>query len=252
MGKKWFMFLVLITVLGVAIYAAAASSQLYIYEAGSSGSYTYNLLLNSGIWLMLVAAGLGIIFGAALARTTGIEKPSQRQGAEAFFNEWDMSFCILGSLILMVTGFMVGGIWSPRLVTPGATGFALNLHFMGIVILLFGSIAVLTRAIFSGDYSRFSSLKYLFQPDREKYKLSYIWAGWALMIAVATMVIKGSFLLVGNLLNWPETVAVVVAAIHDIMALIAIIFGIVAFGLLLLEGRYTAPKTSPKAAKAPA
>ena len=252
MGKKWFMALVLISVLGLAIYTASTKAQFYHYEAGFSGSYTYDLLLNSGLWLMLTGAGLGIIAGAAIALLRRARKPVGKQGAEALFNEWDVSFCILGGLILMVTGVMIGGIWSPRLVSQGATGFALNLHFLGIIMLLFGSMMVVTRTLVSGDFKRFAPLKDVFKFSRpSEYLPSYSWATWSLVVAVIAMAIKGSFLLIGLALNWPESVAVVIAAIHDILALIAILLALVALGFLIME-RYPGAKAVPKTSKAPA
>ena len=64
MGKKSFIALVSIAVIVSVILLAQSSSQLYLNIGGVSGSYTYNIMFNSGLGFILGAIGLGILFGA--------------------------------------------------------------------------------------------------------------------------------------------------------------------------------------------
>ncbi len=255
MSKRWFMALVFLAVLVVAVYISINSAQFYMYEPGFSGSYTYNLLLNSGLSLMLGGAGLGILAGVAVALAGGRPaRPAGKPGAEILLDDWGVSFCLLGGLVLAVTGIMIGGLWSPRLVSSqGAIAFTLNLHFMGIIILLFGSTLVATRMLVTGNLSQLAPLRDVFKLGKGSHYLpSYSWAGWSLVFGIVTMVIKGSFLLIGRVFNWPESVNVAVAAIHDILALVAILLALIALGFLVMERVPLASKAAPKATKAPA
>lgn len=238
MAKSWFKLLILAFVLALGIIVARNGSQLYLYESGYSGSYTYNLLLNSGLGMMLGGAGLGILIGA-IAGLMSAKQPAagqKKQGAEAFFGDWGVAFCTLGGLILIVTGLMLGGTWSPRLVGGmQSIGFALNMHFIGVVTLMFGALFTVTRMLVSGDFSLLASFRDPFSRGKGKYLPSHGWALWSLIFGVATLGVKGSFLLAVQLFSWPESVSIAIAAVHDIMALVALILGVAAVVLMVAE-----------------
>lgn len=249
MGNKWFMALVLAAVLAVGILVAFNSSQPYMYEPGFAGSYTYNLLFNSGLGMILGATGLGIVIGAIVGLLMG--KPAKaagRRGAGALFDDWGVSFCALAGLIYIVTRIMLGVTWSPRLVaTQQSIAVTMNMNFVGMVIMLFGSLYAITRMLVSGDYSLLASLKDVFSfGKRGNYLPSHGWALWAVMVAFATVAIKGAFLVVVHLFGWPLSIIVVVSAIHDILILIALILAAVAIGFLVMENLPQAGKAVPK------
>jgi hypothetical protein len=253
MLKNWLMWLILVVVLATGILLARNGSQLYIYESGFSGSYTYNLMLNSGLSMMLGGAGFGILIGAVVGLLAGkrVITSNKKHGAEVLFGDWGVAFCILGGLILIVTGIMLGGTWSPRLVNGmQATGFALNMHFLGIVTLLFGSFFTITRMVVSSDFSLLASFKDPLTMGKGKYLPSHGWALWSLIFGFATLVIKGSFLLAVQLFSWPESVSIIVAAVHDILALIALMLGLVALGFLVFEHLPAGVKLVAKPSKA--
>ncbi|MDD2251613.1 MAG: hypothetical protein WCS74_05285 [Dehalococcoidales bacterium] len=238
MSNKWFMILVLATVLGVGIFISFTSSQLYMYEPGFSGSYTYNLLLNAGLGLMLGGAGLGLIAGAIVGLISrNNPKPAGKLGAGALFDDWGVSFCALAGLVLMVTGIMLGGVWSPRLVSSlGVYAVTSNMHIVGIVIFLFGSLFIIARMFVSGDYSLVKTLwNGLSFKKRSNYLPSYRWGVWALLIGFAALGIKGFFLVVAHIFHWPSIVTVIASDIHGILALIATLMAIAAIVLMIME-----------------
>jgi len=253
--KNWFMWLVLAAVLAAGMGIAWNGSQLYIYESYYSGSYTYNLMLNSGLSMMLGGAGLGILIGA-LVGLFGSKAPAataKKQGAETLIGDWGVAFAALGGLILIVTGIALGGTWSPRLVNGmQSTGFVLNMHFVGIVTLLFGALFLVTRMLVSGDWGLLGSFKDPWNMKKSKFLPSHGWALWSLIFGVATLALKGSFLLGVQLFKWPESVSITVAGIHDILALVSLILGIVAVGLLIFEHLPSGVRSPIKSAKATA
>ena len=254
MGNKWFMVFILAAVLAAGIVLAASSTQPYIYEPGFAGSYTYNLLLNSGLGLMLGAAGLGIVAGAIVGRTA--EKASRREGkrlsAAALFNDWGFSLSALAGVILITTGFALGGILSPRLVgTQSSIAFTLNMHFVGIIILLFGGLYTISRMVVSGDFSMLASIKDVFSPGKKGENLpSFSWAVWSFIAGFAALAIKGTFLVVVHLFGWPESILVAVSAIHDVLAVIALALALVAVYFLMVESAPAKARLAPKPSKA--
>ncbi len=252
MAKKWFMGLVLLAALAVGILLAVNSAQPYMYEPGYAGSYTYSLLLNSGLGLMLAGTGLGVLGGAIVGLSQGKRaRAAHKQGAGMLFDDWGIAFMALAGLVLLVTGILLGGTWSPRLVgTSQAIALTLNMHFIGIVLMLFGGFYTLTRMVVAGDYSLFAAFGDIFKPIRGKRQLtSYGWALWAFTLGFATLAIKGFFLVVVHLFHWPEAILVVASAIHDILALTAMLLAVVALVFLVLEN-LPQPKAAPTAAKA--
>ncbi len=188
--KSWLLWLIFAAILGTGILVARNGSQLYIYESFSSGSYTYNLLLNSGLSMLLGGAGLGILVGAIVGLTSGRQAAAEgkKQGAELLLEDWGVGFCILGGLVLFVTGIMLGGTWSPRLVSGmQATGFALNMHFVGVVVLLFGTLYLITRMLVSGNFSLLASFRDPFMLKKGKDLPSHGWALWAILFGVAAL-----------------------------------------------------------------
>jgi len=240
MSNKWFMLIVMLSVLAAGIFIAVNSAQLYVYEAGNGGSYTYSLLLNAGLGMMLGGAGLGILVGAVagfLAEKPA--RPAAKRGAGVLFDDWGISFCVMAGIILIITGIMLGGIWSPRLVaSQQATAITMNMHFIGIVIILFGGFFALTRMFMAKDYSILASFKdVLAEGKNKKYLPSHGWAVWALAVGFFTLCFKGAFLLAVHLFGWPNTILVVVSAMHDILALGALVLALIAAGFLIAENR---------------
>jgi len=254
MSNKWFMILVMVSVLAVGIFIAVNSAQLYVYESGNSGSYTYTLLLNAGLGMMLGGAGIGIITGAIVGLLgEKSARPTNRRGAGVLFDDWGLSFTAMAGVILLVTGIMLGGIWSPRLVTSQqAIASTMNMHFIGIVIMLFGGLFVLTRMFISKDYSLLASFKDVLVGGKSKqYLPSHGWAVWALTVGFFTLCLKGAFLLAVHWFSWPNTILVVVSGIHDLLALGGLVLAVVALVFFTMENSVVFNRFAHKVTRTP-
>jgi len=242
MGKKSFIGLVSIAVIVAIILLAQSSSQLYLNIGGVSGSYTYNIMFNSGLGFILAAVGLGILFGAVAGELMKREpKVDVRQGGkigmEALLNDWGMALSTLGSLIMLISGIYLGGTWSSRLVnSPEATAFVMNMHFFGMVTLLFGGCYLGMRMLIAKSAKPLSSIKDLLrQKGDSRYLLSHRLAVLTFLIVIAAFVVKGAGLFSEHVLNFPSGIAVGTAIFHDIFALIGLIVLVTAILARIVE-----------------
>lgn len=242
MGKKSFIGLVSIAVIVAVILLAQNSSQLYLNMAGASGSYTYNIMFNSGLGFILAAVGLGILCGAVAGELMKREpkldvKQGGKIGMEALLNDWGMALSALGALILLVSGIYLGGTWSPRLVNSAeATAFVLNTHFFGMVTLLFGGCYLGMRMLIAKSARPLSSIKDLFrQKGESRYLLSHRLTVMTFLIVITALVVKGAGLFGEHVLNFPSAIAVGTSVFHDIFALIGLIVLFAAILVRLME-----------------
>lgn len=238
MGRKSFIGLVLFAVAVVGLLIAANSATLYQYDTYGAGSYTYNLLINSGLGPLIAAFGLGLVLGAFEGSLAyGKITPKKRPGAEILLEDWGMSFSILASLMLLISGIFIGGTWSPRLVgSTWAIGFALNAHFVGMVLLLFGLTYFVTYVLVAHDYRLTAPMGNLFSRRwRDNYKPSLRWALLTFLAVALAFLVKGAGLIGSHMLGLPEGLAVGTAIFHDIAALIALIFALVTIGFVIVE-----------------
>ena len=90
--------------------------------------------------MILVSIVAGIAFGAARAKYKN--KPGiaigqvTRHGDGAVFKHWGTA---LGIFTLIVSGILLGFLFFPHLVNaPDTAAFALNMHFVGLMITSFG------------------------------------------------------------------------------------------------------------------
>lgn len=259
MGKKSFIGLVSIAVIVTVILLAQSSSQLYLNIGGVSGSYTYNIMFNSGLGFILGAIGLGILFGAVAGELMKREQKvnanqGNKIGMEALLNDWGMALSSLGALILLISGIYLGGTWSSRLVnSPEATAFVMNTHFFGMVTLLFGGCYLGMRMLIAKSAKPLSSIKDLLRQKGETgYLLSHRLAVLTFLIVIVAFVVKGAGLFGEHVLNFPSGIAVGTSVFHDIFALIGLVVLIVAIVMRFMEISATEEVEVKKPSKATA
>ncbi len=107
-------------------------------------------------WIIITAAGLGFILGAARALLKNKEGISYgeatRHGGGSFLEHWGTA---LGIFALLASGILLGFLFFPTIIdTPDKTAFPLNIHFIGVVIALFGGFFFVADYIFSRKYDR--------------------------------------------------------------------------------------------------
>ena len=242
MGKKSFIGLVSIAIIVAAILIAQDGSRLFLDMSGGSGSYTYNIMFNSGLGFILAGVGLGILFGAVAGNFMRMqagtkEIQTNRIGMEALLDDWGIALSTLGALILLISGILLGGTWSPRLVgSAEATGFVMNVHFFGMVTLLFGGCYLATRMLVAKSARPLSSIKYLFRLGKEsRYLPSHKLAVLTFLVVIVALVVKGAGLIAVHAFGWAEGIAVGTAVFHDIFALGALVLLIAAISFRIVE-----------------
>ncbi|MGE5482538.1 MAG: hypothetical protein ACM3VX_06485 [Bacteroidota bacterium] len=238
MPKRLAIALELLAVLGVGVYAAFRFSRLHIYRAIFAGSYTYPLLFKSATWLIPVAALLGIYFGASLRRAEGA--PGARRGQILRHDEvafFEHTAHATSTVLLMVTGTLLGFLFVPRLVTGAqSSGFMLNLHFVGVVVFVFVNFYYHTESWLGhrlGEhwperddfrnallhYACILGLKPGPSPEEGKYlaseRLSYV--GW--VAGVVGILLTGAVKVSAYVLPLPGALMGPVTFLHDLLSL---------------------------------
>ena len=238
------------TLIGAALLVAGGfgfvfsrdASQLYSWRAGGVGSLTYDILFESSPYLIVVALGLGIMFGglAALARddtgriSGGMVKRHNAFGT--FLEHWMAAF---GMVILIVSGVLLGFLFVPRMVTdPETVGLALNVHYVGTGLLIFAGTYHLTNHLINWDMDIVPNLSdfknslrdigyYLNiteKPPAEKYlpiqKVSYLI--WAALIIV--MGVSGAVKAVSYVYSIPTGFRESMTFVHELFAALTILF----------------------------
>ncbi len=99
-------------------------------------------------WITIVAAGAGFVLGAARALLKGKETicygEVNRHGSGSFLEHWGTA---LGIFVLLASGIIMGFLFFPHIAkTPADTVSPLNIHFIGVLVTLFGGF------FFAGDY----------------------------------------------------------------------------------------------------
>jgi cytochrome b subunit of formate dehydrogenase len=234
--KRLYIALGLLAITTVGIYLAFIFSRPVPYKSGLSESYTYILLFNPGAWLIPLSALLGIFFRASRKPLNNeqelINGKVLRHDEHMFFSHWSH---VLAILMLMLSGLVKGPLFLPRLIhTPEAAGFTLNLHFIGIVIFVFGLFYYMSGLIIEGNFKELlpgakdikdaifyytSKLGIGEEPKQGKFlaseKLAYpIW-----IILVLGISITGGVKVAAHLWSFPGSLMCWMTFMHDIFAL---------------------------------
>lgn len=143
----------LLTILAALTSWAYQSAQLYVLRAGIAGSLKYQLLFNTKTMAIPVALLLGIFLGTLVGdsqETTKILNGKIERHTELMFiQHWSHA---LGTVILIFSGIALGTLFIPRsLNSIVKVGFALNLHFVGILFFFFGASFYVTKGLFTGE-----------------------------------------------------------------------------------------------------
>jgi cytochrome b subunit of formate dehydrogenase len=227
---------VLAAVFAAGAYLAFVASRLYLFRPGFAGSYTYHLLFKSAPWAVLAAAALGVFYGASVERR---EEPEIRNGKVlrhdevAFLEHWTHAS---STALLLGTGIYLGFLFFPRLLPNAQTvGFVMNLHFVGVLVFLFGVSYYLGNAWVNGGVRehlpepgdlRAALADYLAKfgvgkaPAEGKYlaseRLSYV--GW--IVGVAGIILSGALKVAAHVWSLPGPFMGAVSWLHDVFALL--------------------------------
>ncbi len=142
----------ILAVLAARVYWAFEASKLFVLRVGVSGTETYHLLFDTSAVAFPVAVFIGIFLGTLKYRSAAekiMNGKVERHDELMFIQHWSNA---LGIVILIITGFVLGTLFIPRTVQGAANiGFALNMHFVGILFFFFGASFYITKNYFTGE-----------------------------------------------------------------------------------------------------
>lgn len=143
----------LIAVIAALTTWAYQSAQLYVLRAGVAGSLKYDLLFNKAVLALPVAALIGVFLGTFENKdenkTKIVNGKIERHSELMFIQHWSHA---IGTVILIITGIGLGTLFIPRTFQgPENVGFALNMHFIGIVLFFFGASYYVTKGLLTGE-----------------------------------------------------------------------------------------------------
>lgn len=236
MKKRLLITAGIITLFLLGIYWAYDASQLYVFRAESSSSYTYNLLFDSvSVIAIPIAILIGIFFGS-LKSNKGTTKLANgkilRHDEETFIKHWSH---VLGTLVLLITGIMLGALFIPRSVySIKSIAFTLNMHFISILFFLFGLSFYVTKALFTGELKKMMPQKgditgainhykaMIFGKENPKEKKfmaveRIIFPFW--IIFVGGIVITGVIKVSAHIWDIPGSIMSVTTTMHDVFAI---------------------------------
>lgn len=226
MWKKMLLIAVLLLgALGAGLVLANTSESL-LFDA------------DAALWVIAGSAVLGFLLGAARAKLKGraeiVDGIVMRHGGGSFFKHWGTA---IGIFVLITSGILLGFLFIPAQVdTTEAALFPLNLHFIGVVITLFGGFFFAADFLVSRNYSvlipNFQDIiggffgKYFL---RRKYlkEGKYLASQKAAFLGMATIgsvvLITGAIKVAGHFWEIKASVLGTATFVHDIAALLFIL-----------------------------
>jgi len=200
------------------------------------------LLFDSGWWLVLLAPLAGILAAGLTRRTDPVIEGDRvlRHDGPAMLEHWTHG---VGTLVLLVTGFALGAFFIPSLLTQRQVWAAMNVHFVAVVVFLFGTFYYGANAFMSGErfrehlptknafkftvqhYGRLLGNKKYDMPPEEKYfeseKLAFLLA----LASTGLIIVTGLIKVAAHVFDVPGWVMFVVTPTHDVaMVAMAVFF----------------------------
>lgn len=227
------LFLVL-AALGVGLY--------FSYISGS-------LFFDTVPWVILAAIVLGLVLGAVRATLRGkpliIGDEVERHDSSSFLEHWGTA---IGIFTLLASGIILGFLFIPGSVkTPTDAIFPLNMHFIGLVVTLFGGCYFLADYILTRDFDKLipnipdiiggTIAKYLLRRKwtaEDKYLSSQKSAFLAFAVLGACILLTGAIKLAAHIWNIQATAYAITTYLHDIFSLLFILMLIVHVLLVLV------------------
>jgi formate dehydrogenase subunit gamma len=228
---------------------AISALVLVALAVGIVFSNTANAVFFDSIpWLIFLAAGLGLIFGAARAILKGKEEISYgevtRHGGGAFFEHWGTAF---GIFIALASAILMGFLFFPHIInTPDTIDFPLNMHFVGVVVTVFGGFFFIGDYLLSRDMGKLipnipdiiggTIAKYLLRRKwtaEDKYLSSQKSAFLGFAVIGAVILITGAIKVAAHI--WPITAGwwSVANVLHDLFSFLFMILLFVHIALVL-------------------
>jgi len=213
------------------------------------------LLFNSGWWLVLLAPFVGALAAGLTRRTDPVIEGDRvlRHDGAAILEHWTHG---IGTAVLLVTGLALGALFIPSLLSRQQVWAAMNIHFVAVVMFLFGTFyygvnTLLARNRFREHLPTGNAFKYTVQhygrllgnkkydmPPEDKYfeseKMAYLLA----LVATATIIVTGLLKAAAHVVSIPGVIMGPATFVHDIatLGMLAFFLAHVLFAAILPMG----------------
>lgn len=200
------------------------------------------LLFDTTTWLVYAAPFVGILAGAISRRTDPRIESGKvlRHDAPARITHWTHG---IGTAVLLLSGMALGFLFVPSILGARQQVWtAMNLHFMAVVVFLFGTFYYGANALLApkrfmehlptGDaveytkrhYGLLLGFKHFTMPPERKYfeseKVAYLMA----VAGTITTVVSGMLKVAAHSVNMPSLVMGVSNAAHDVATVVMLLF----------------------------
>ena len=235
--------------IGAVLALAFAIGIYYAFRVASvAGS---QLFFNSGWMLVLLAPFAGILAAGVTKRHDPVIEGDRvlRHDDAAILEHWTHG---IGTAVLLVSGLALGALFIPSFLAKQQVWAAMNIHFVAVVLFLFGTFyyganTLLSRNRFREHLPTGNALKYTVQhygrllgnkkyamPPEDKYfeseRMAYLLALAATVIIIVTGLLKAA----AHMVSIPGAVMGPATLLHDIAALGMLVFFVAHVVVVLL------------------
>lgn len=201
-----------------------------------------NELLFNRLWGLAIAAPFAGAVVASLNRRRDPEVVGDkvlRHDVPARVEHWTHA---LGTVVLLVSGIAMGCLFIPDLLSKTATNAMMNVHFVGVLLFLFGTAYWLCNAVQQPrrlrehfpdrhvveytvrHYGLMLGIKRFTMPPEGKYLESERAAFIFAIVVTAGIFVTGVVKVVAHVLDIPEPVMDAMTLVHDVFALLMLLF----------------------------
>jgi formate dehydrogenase subunit gamma len=224
-----------------------------VFAARAAATDGAELLFDSAWWLVLLAPFAGA-FAAGLTKRRDPRVEGERvlrHDGPAMLEHWTHG---IGTAFLLGSGIALGFLFVPGLLGSGRPVWtAMNIHFVAVVMFLFGTFYWAANALLSSrrfkehlptknawpftkaHYGRLLGFKGFEMPPEDKYfeseKMAFILA----LASTATIIVTGILKVLAHAMDLPAWLMGVVTPVHDVamIAMLAFFLAHVFFGAVL-------------------
>lgn len=227
--------------IGAFVAAAFVLGVVYAWRAAFVDGAA--LLFNSGWWLVVLAPFVGVLAAGLTRRRDPVVEGDKvlRHDGPAILEHWTHG---IGTAVLLVSGLALGALFVPSLLSREQAWAAMNVHFVAVVMFLFGTFYYGANTLISWHrfrehlptgnafdftfrhYGRLLGNKSLEMPPEDKYfeseKMAYILA----LVCTLAIIVTGLLKAMAHVVAIPGVVMGPATMVHDVAT-----FGMLAFFL---------------------
>lgn len=203
---------------------------------------TESLFFDDVLWVVLAAIVLGLVLGAVRAilrkKLAIIGDEAERHDSSSFLEHWGTA---IGIFTLIASGIILGFLFIPSFVSTSKEAIApINMHFIGLVITMFGGCYFLADYILARDYDKLipnipdiiggTIAKYFLRRKwtaEDKYLSSQKSAFLAFAALGGCVLVTGAIKVAAHIWHMQATAYAVTTFFHDIFSLLFILLLIV-------------------------